>query len=63
MRPVGELPVPVAEHQKLVQQLVADFVDTWVEDLEVLRCWTWGHLGLQMSGAAASEALGEVPSA
>jgi hypothetical protein len=37
--------------------------DTLVEDLEVLRCWTWGHLGLQTLEAVASEALGEVPSA
>jgi hypothetical protein len=55
--------LPGLEGQRLGLHLVVDLADTLVEDLEVLRCWTWGHLGLQMLEAVASEALGEVPSA
>ena len=54
---------PGLECQKLGLHSVVDLVDTFVEGLEVLRCWTWGHLGLQMLEAVASEALGVVPSA
>lgn len=51
---------PGAERQKLSLQLV---VDTSVEGLEVMRCWTWVHLGPQMLEVVVSEALGEVPPA
>jgi len=53
---------PAAERQKLGLQLVVE-VDTSVEDLEVMRCWTWVHLGPQMLEVVVSEALGEVPPA
>lgn len=54
---------PGVERQKLILQLVVDLVDTSVEDLEVMRCWTWVHLGPQMLEVVVSEALGEVPPA
>lgn len=63
MQPVEGPLGPGAERQKLILQLVVDLVDTSVEDLEVMRCWTWVHLGPQMLEVVVSEALGEVPPA
>ncbi|KAE8787522.1 40S ribosomal protein S5-1 [Hordeum vulgare] len=60
MQPVEGALGPGAERQKLSLQLV---VDTSVEGLEVMRCWTWVHLGPQMLEVVVSEALGEVPPA